>query len=247
MCDSRLSRRALLGLLPFAATGASASEPAGWVEPDVHRRPSSNGEKRVALTLDACPGGVDQRILDVLINENVRATIFLTARWIAANPAGMESLLDHRDLFAFENHGARHIPPILGDGTMYGMRVAGTLTNIRREIEDGAAAIKAATGASPTWYRGAAARYSPEAIAMLEQMNLRAAGYSLSADQGASLSAASVAQRMAQAKDGEVILGHINQPRKPSGEGLARGIVALKQRGFSFVHLDGLSGDPVRL
>ncbi len=242
-----LSRRAVLGFVPLTMTAANASGLGQWIEPEMKRVPSSNGAKRVALTLDACPGGVDRRILDVLITENVRATVFLTARWIAGNRDAMTSLLNHRDLFAFENHGARHIPPILGDGTMYGMRVAGTLTNIRREIEDGAAAIKTATGVSPTWYRGASARYSPEAIALLEQMNLRAAGYSRSADQGASLSAANVVQRMAQAKDGEIILGHINQPRRPSGEGLARGIVALKQRGFSFVHLDGLSGDPVRL
>ena len=69
---------------------------------------------------------------------------------------------------------------------------------------------------------------------------VRIGAYSLSADQGASLPAADVAARMATAQDGEVIIGHINQPHRPSGEGIAQGIINLRRAGFSFVHLDEL-------
>jgi peptidoglycan/xylan/chitin deacetylase (PgdA/CDA1 family) len=238
MCDHCIPRRAFLGLLPVALAPARAAGAAKWVEPLFRPRPSPDGEARVALTLDACPGGFDRRIADMLVKEQVKATIFLTERWMHRNPDGLALLLDHRDLFALENHGARHIPPILGAGTMFGLPVAGTIETLRRDIEDGASAIAAATGTRPSWYRGATARYSPDAIPDIESMGFRLAAYSLSADRGASLPAAAAARRMAKAKDGDVLIGHINQPRRPSGEGIAEGIVALRRAGLSFVHLN---------
>jgi peptidoglycan/xylan/chitin deacetylase (PgdA/CDA1 family) len=229
--------------MPVVLASATAAEPANWVEPLFRRHASGNGQSRVALTLDACPGGWDQRITQVLIAERVMATIFMTELWMKRNPDGLALLLDHRDLFAIENHGARHIPPLLGTGTMYGLKIAGTLENVRRDVEDGAAAIKAATGVSPTWYRGATARYSPAAIDEIHRLGFRVAAYSLSADQGASLPAGTVAHRMATSEDGDVIIGHVNQPHRPSGEGIVQGIIALRRMGFSFVHLNDV--DPV--
>ena len=40
------------------------------------------------------------------------------------------------------------------------------------------------------------------------------------------------------ARDGDVIIGHINQPKRSSGAGLTAGILALKTKGFTFVRLD---------
>jgi peptidoglycan/xylan/chitin deacetylase (PgdA/CDA1 family) len=196
---------------------------------------------RVALTLDACPGGWDQRISKILVTRRAKATVFLTDRWMRANPDGLAFLLDHRDLFVFENHGSRHVPAILGGGTLYGIGIAGSIENVRREIMEGAEAIEAATGRMPSWYRGAAARYSPEVLPLLDELGFRLAAYSLSADLGASLSAQAVENRMAGALNGEVILGHINQPHRPSGEGIANGIIALQQAGYSFVHLNQMN------
>ena len=157
------------------------------------------------------------------------------------NHDGLAMLLDHQDLFAFENHGARHLVPILGDGAMFGLPIAGTLANVRREVEEGSIAIRDATGLTSTWYRGATARYSPEALPEIQKLGFKIAAYSLSADLGASLPAAKVARRMLNAKDGDVIIGHINQPHRSSGEGIAQGILELRNAGFSFVHLNELN------
>ena len=105
------------------------------------------------------------------------------------------------------------------------------------EVADGAAAIAAASGDIPKWYRGATARYSADAIAPIQQMGFGIAGYSLNADMGASLPAATGAARIAKARDGDVIIGHINQPLRPSGAGIAAGVVALMPQGMAFVHL----------
>ena len=44
-------------------------------------------------------------------------------------------------------------------------------------------------------------------------------------------------RRVAQARAGDVILGHINQPNRPAGQGLADGVLALRARGIRIVRL----------
>ena len=82
--------------------------------------------------------------------------------------------------------------------------------------------------------------YSPSTITPIESLGFAIAGYSLSADQGASLPAAAVAQRMAGAKTGEILLAHVNQPNRSSGAGVAEGIAALHKADVSFTGLDTL-------
>lgn len=217
---------------PLAAPALAETQ----LEPSL-RLPPQSGSPRVALTLDACPGGFDERIVRVLIQERIKATIFASAAWIHHNPVGLAVFQAHRDLFRLENHGARHIPAVLGTGTVYGLPVAGSLDAVRQEVAGGAAAIEAVTGARPVWYRDAAARYSPAAIDVIEAMGIRIAGYSLSADKGASLPAEAVAARIARARDGDVILGHVNQPHRSSGAGIAEGVVALRRQGMGFTWL----------
>ena len=157
------------------------------------------------------------------------------------NPAGLAFLLAHRDLFAIENHGELHIPPVLGHRRIYGIPVAGDLVTVRREVTEGAASISIATGAMPRWYRAAAGYYSRSAMPAIQQLGSGIAGYSLNADEGASLPAHSVSERIAKATNGEVIVAHINQPYRPSGPGVVAGVRELQRRGASFLRLDQLT------
>ena len=208
----------------------------GLLEPVLRLAPTGP-PGQLAVTLDACPGNFDPRIATVLVAHKIPATIFITAVWMKWNPAGLAYFLAHPDIFALENHGARHLPAVLGTTPVYGLPVAGSLPAIRTEITEGAAAITAATGKNPAWYRGAAGLYSPEAIPFIEGLGVKIAGYSLNADQGASLPAASTAKRIEAARDGDVIEGHINQPKRPSGAGIAEGLVTLQSQGVKFVKL----------
>jgi peptidoglycan/xylan/chitin deacetylase (PgdA/CDA1 family) len=233
-----LFRRDLIALA-VAATGGGASALAGdLVEPGLRLARADGAPPAVALTLDACPGTFDTRIADALAQERIPATIFVTAVWMRSNPAGLDFLLAHRDLFTLENHGARHLPPVLGERPVFGLRPAGSVDAIRQEVADGAAAILAATGRTPRWYRGAAGLYSPAALPVIREMGFRIAGYSLVSDMGASLPAASVEARIARAPSGSVIIGHINQPRRSSGAGIAAGVLALRREGILFAGLD---------
>jgi peptidoglycan/xylan/chitin deacetylase (PgdA/CDA1 family) len=121
---------------------------------------------------------------------------------------------------------------------IFGIRVAGDLPTIQREIDNGAHAIRTALGATPRWYRAATGFYTPSVIPDIEAMGFAIGGYSLSADLGASLSASRVAARMASARNGDVIVAHLNQPTRPSGLGVVDGLHALQRQNTIFVRLD---------
>jgi peptidoglycan/xylan/chitin deacetylase (PgdA/CDA1 family) len=232
-----------MGLL--LAFQAQAAGPKGQrlVEPRLTVPSMSHQQRRLALTLDACSGRADTRILSALITNRIPATIFVTARWLARNPQALARVLAHPDLFEIENHGARHLPAVDYPTTVFGLRAAGSPEAVRHEIGDGAAAILAATGQAPLWYRGATGKYSASALTLIWQSGEAVAGYSLIADDGAQLSASGVRHRLMRARDGDVIIAHVNHPEKPAGAGLIDGILALKAKGFVFVKL----GTPRRL
>jgi len=242
----RLSRRSFQrGLLAAAILprGMDACWPApdgAIVEPAISLVVPAGAPCTVALTLDACSGAVDMRIVDTLIRLDVSATIFATGLWLAGNAPVIALMRARTDLFTLQNHGERHLPPVLGSRRVYGLQVAGTLDAIRREVARGAELIAQKRGERPVWYRGAAGLYSPQAIETIQTMEYRIAGYSLNADAGASLPAAAVARRIAAARSGDVIVAHINQPHRPSGQGVAEGIAALHARGVAFAGLDAL-------
>lgn len=235
-CADGLTRRQLCQGLLAAPLVMGAVHKDGLVEPSL-RLPLSGGGRRVAVTLDACPGHFDPRIADALVAHGIPATIFITAVWMRMNPQGLAFFLKYPDIFALENHGALHLPPVLGEQRIYGLKVAGSWPAIEAEIAGGAAAIKRVTGRSPTWYRGAAGLYTPSVVPRIEGLGVRVAGYSLNSDAGASLPAELVATRLRAARDGDVIEGHINQPRRASGAGIAAGLVALQEAGVHFVRL----------
>ena len=208
------------------------------LEPHMHIVPDGSGLKRVALTLDACSGGADMRIIDALIARKIPATLFLTRRWLDANPEAAALLNRHAELFEFEDHGAEHVPAVIGSEKPYGIAPAGTPDAVLAEVLGGAKAVDSAFGAHSHWYRGATALYTADAIQLIEQAGFSIGGFSLNGDFGASASAAVTEKNIAAAKDGDVIIAHMNQPRRASGPGVVAGVLDLQKTGFSFVRLD---------
>ncbi|HEV2186875.1 MAG TPA: polysaccharide deacetylase family protein [Stellaceae bacterium] len=244
MCRLCLSRRAVLAapaLLPLALARGAAAAAEEPVEPRMRLANPPPDRLTVALTLDACPGAFDERIAAALVESAIPATIFVTELWLRRNPAGAAFLLAHRDLFGIENHGERHIPPVLGERSIFGIPVAGDLATVRREVIEGATAVTATTAAASRWYRAATGYYSPSAMVAIQDLGFAIAGYSLNADIGASLPARAVADRIAGATSGEIIVAHINQPERPSGAGVVAGMRELQRRGASFLRLDQLA------
>ncbi|PRD45982.1 polysaccharide deacetylase [Phyllobacterium phragmitis] len=230
---------------------SAVAHAADIVEPQLHIAKGGPAAPQVALTLDACMGQTDKRILDTLVEHKIPATIFITGRWVKNNAQALDVMKAHPDLFELENHGLNHVPPIDNVPTMYGIKTAGSLAAIRAEVQGGADVVRENTGKAPHWYRGATARYSLDAVKLIEKMGYKVAGYSLNGDMGASLLAPVVEKRIAAAKDGNVIIAHINQPTRSAGEGVVKGILALKARGVHFVRLNDVQSsqtlDPVHM
>jgi peptidoglycan/xylan/chitin deacetylase (PgdA/CDA1 family) len=223
---------------PLASNAAAADAPVA-IELHEHLPFSAIAHApTVALTLDACGGDFDRDVVQFLIERRIPATIFATQRWLVRNPDGVRLLLDHRDLFEIEDHGANHVPALIGIGRKaYGLAAEPDVAHLRSEIETGADAVANATGTRPHWYRGAAALYDDQSLHAIAALGYRVAGFSLNADAGATLSRREVSARVRAARDGDVILAHVNKPRTAVGEGLIDGLTALCERGYRFVRL----------
>ncbi len=192
----------------------------------------------VAMTLDACMGETDMRILGPLIDQRIPVTIFATRLWLDNNPAALKLLLAHPDLFSIQNHGAQHLAAVIGKEDPYGVKACGTANGVFQEVVGGAQAVTAASGLKPGWYRDATALYTHDAIALIDSIGARIAGFSLNGDIGASVPADEAKARIAGARSGDVIISHINQPKRPSGAGVIEGLLVLKAKGVVFRHLD---------
>ena len=224
------------------SAGVAVAKQPDIVEPSLHIAPGGAAGPRVALTFDACMGKTDTRILSALIENKLPATIFVTARWLKHNQSFLAELKAHPDLFEIQNHGAVHVPAVDRAMKIYGIAAAGSPQAVAREVEGGAAAIRA-TGIEPRWFRGSTARYSRSAIAQIRKLGFRIAGYSVNGDGGSLLGARASEKRIAGAKDGDVVIAHINQPTHAAGAGVVKGILDLKARGYSFVKLSDVQAE----
>lgn len=236
--------------LPILLLFSSLAAAADGQPVELHQQlalPAGVPEKVVALTLDACGGGFDADLANFLIDHRIQATIFATRRWIRRNPNGLAVLKAHADLFDIEDHGANHIPAVIGaDRSVYGLAGVADLKQLKREVSGGAAAVKAATGTAPHWYRGATGEYDPEALKAIEAMGYKVAGFSVNADNGATLAKNQIVGRLKKVRSGDIIIAHLNRPASDTAKGLAAGLQLLLDQGFHFVRLDGAAVRPLQ-
>jgi peptidoglycan/xylan/chitin deacetylase (PgdA/CDA1 family) len=217
-------------------------KPELWGEdiPGVLRTFEPDG-KQVALTLDACGGphgsGYDGKIIEMLREYGVRATLFLNARWIEANPeiaAGLAS----DPLFLIANHGWQHKPCSVTGRSAWGIEGTENLEEAYWEIERGAEAVRNLTGKRPRLYRSGTNYYDEVAVVVARDLGMMVTGWSILGDEGATLSSEKVAERVFGAKPGQIILCHMNQPESGTAEGLAEAVPCLLDKGYQFVTLD---------
>ena len=236
----------LILLLSATPVLADSYTKQGLVEPKL-RLAGKHEVPTVALTFDACMGATDPRILDTLISQRIPATIFVTHRWLRKNAESYAQLRAHPDLFQIENHGENHIPAVDRPMDIYGIKTAGSPDGVRAEVDGGAQAIAATGAPKPTWYRDATAIYSPDAIRQIRAMGYKIGGFSVNGDGGSLLGVDATVRSFESAKDGDVIIAHINQPTHKAGEGVVKGIEALKAKGYRFVRLGDVPTDEGKL
>jgi peptidoglycan/xylan/chitin deacetylase (PgdA/CDA1 family) len=231
-----LFSRITSSLALIAAFSATQAAPAAI---ELHQRLETQANaKTIALTLDACGGAYDAALINFLIEHRISATLFVTKKWLDRNPVGLAIVQSHADLFELEDHGAAHVPAVLGAGRrVYGIAGVGDMNGLAQEVQGGAAAITQSTGSTPHWYRGATAEYDAAALQAIQNMGYKIAGFSVNADAGATLSKQAVMARLAKVQSGDIIIAHMNKPRSQTAEGLGPGLARLQSEGFNFVKL----------
>ncbi len=197
--------------------------------------------KEIALTLDACGGSpkssqYDEKLIDFLIQNRIPATLFINARWIDANPE-IFARLAANPLFEIANHGTAHRPLSVSGRSVYGIAGTASADEVVAEIGDNGRKIERLTGKRPLFFRSGTAYYDEEAVRIARKHGVEIAGFSIIADEGATLPAAEVARRIHNARSGDIVIAHMNHPESETAEGIIEAVEKLRREGFGFVRL----------
>jgi peptidoglycan/xylan/chitin deacetylase (PgdA/CDA1 family) len=197
-------------------------------------------EPALALTLDACGGpggdGYDGALIEYLRREGVPATLFVTARWIAAQKKAAAALAKE-PLFEIENHGSAHRPCSVTGRSAYDIRGTKSVADAADEIQRGALAIRALSGRAPRFYRPGTAYFDDVCLDVAAGLGESAAGFAVNGDGGAGFSRKQVKEAIVKAPSGSIILLHMNHPGSQTGQGVMDAIPILRARGVKLVRL----------
>lgn len=208
-------------------------------------------KKEIALTFDACGGSerssqYDEGLIDFLILHHIPATLFINARWIDTNPQVFLKL-SRNPLFEIANHGTAHKPLSVEGKSVYGIQGTSSPDDVMSEIQGNNEKIEKLTRKRPRFFRAGTAYYDEQAVAIARSMGMEIGGFSILGDAGATFSAPKVAQQLISAKNGDIVIFHMNHPEGGTREGVAQGIEVLLAEGFSFVRLSDVKKNLIRI
>jgi peptidoglycan/xylan/chitin deacetylase (PgdA/CDA1 family) len=197
-------------------------------------------QKVLALTFDACGGpkgtGYDAKLIDFLTSEAIPATLFISGKWMDANPDIFRALTKN-PLFEIENHGSKHRPCSATGRSVYGIKGTKSVGEIYDEIELNALEILNLTGGKPKYYRPGAA-YGDEICAEIASaLGYEVVNFNVRGDAGATYSKTQVKEALWNAPPSSIILMHMNHPEGKTAEGVSAVVPELRKRGFRFVKL----------
>lgn len=199
----------------------------------------TRGRRGVALTFDACGGGrlgngYDADLIQLLIDNDVPATLFLNGRWIAANPT-IAGELAAIPLFELANHGWAHVPLTVAGQKAYGIAGTSDAGAAYDEIVSGLDALAELTGRHSPYFRPGTAWCDDVGVAIAERLGVKVIAFDINADAGATASATEVSANLRPVKEGSITLGHFNRPEGQTAEGLAKALPKLLDAGTRFV------------
>ena len=197
-------------------------------------------QKTIAITLDACgsPHGMayDSKLIAYLEKNEIPATLFINARWIDTNLETFKKLAAN-PLFEIGNHGMAHKPASVSGESAYGLKGTANVEELVDEIEQSARKIQSITNKRPVYFRSGTAYYDEVAVKIANKLNHQVIGFSILGDAGATFSKEKVENAFLKAKNGEIVIIHMNHPESQTAEGTIKAIKELKQKGFRFVRL----------
>jgi peptidoglycan/xylan/chitin deacetylase (PgdA/CDA1 family) len=234
LCQESLNRERIISRF-------SAKVPREWGEKVSGIKSKLDTDRKViALTFDACGGprgnGYDAKLVQYLKSEKIPATLFLSGKWIDANPK-MFGELAKEPFFEIENHGLNHRPCSANGRSAYGIAGTKGVGDIFDEIEQNAIKIQNLTGRKPKYFRPGTAYSDEICVEIANALGYEVVNFSIRGDAGATYTKNQVKEALLNASPRSVILMHMNHPEGETVEGLMEAIPELKKRGFGFVKL----------
>jgi peptidoglycan-N-acetylglucosamine deacetylase len=188
----------------------------------------------LALTFDACPssthGGFEKQIIQTLIDSNVAATFFLSGRWVVKHPKEAQWLASIPS-FELGNHSYSH--PHMTELSK---------ENVVAELMKTQNLILKTTGVTPKLFRPPYVETNKQLIDIADSLRLRVVMYDLaSGDPDTNITThALFCYVTSAAKNGSIIVMHVNGRGWHTAKALPFIIEGLRKRGFRFVKVSEL-------
>jgi peptidoglycan/xylan/chitin deacetylase (PgdA/CDA1 family) len=186
---------------------------------------------RVALTFDDGPDDVHTpRVLDILAAHGVTATFFCVGRQVERYPDVLRRMRAEGHVVA--NHTARHLH-----------LTAEAPDTVRREIEEGRDAIRAAGGVNPRWLRPPFGDWNPDTDAVAAELGLDVVLWDVDSVDWSGIPGPAVAANvLGQVTGDAIVLHHSAGNVAGTVEALPYELAVGAARGWSFVPLGELVG-----
>ena len=189
----------------------------------------STEKREIALTFDDGPDPESTTaLLDLLKQENVRATFFCIGERVRANPAVAERIVDEGHLIG--NHSEHH-----GWWTnfLFGRR-------LREELSAAQQSIESTTAVAPRYYRPPLGLMNPHYRSALRYVGLSLVGWDVRSFDLRDTPVESIAERiLRKARPGSIIALHDAGPGPDRVTNLARLLIAsLQEQGYAFARID---------
>ena len=194
-------------------------------------------KKKMALTFDACstrkPSHYDERVTEVLVRMNTPATIFLGGKWMEEKPEHTKYLASN-PLFELGNHTFLH--PHLP---------AAADARIKEELLRTQQVMFALTGRQATLFRPPYGEYDDRVVRIAAGLGLTTIEYDLPSGDPDPLVTKEklVCYVTKKAKNGSIVVMHINQRGRYTAEALPEIIETLRKKGFELVTVGELLRD----
>lgn len=185
-------------------------------------------ERVVALTFDACstdaPGHYDERITKVLVETKTPATLFLGGKWIEEQMETVRGLASN-PLFELANHAYLH--PHLNELTD---------EQVRHELDSTQKILYSVTGKHASLFRPPYGEYTERTVRIAASLGLTTVQFDLaSGDPDPAIGKERLIQYVSsKARNGSIIVMHINRRGWHTAEALPEIISRLRHRGFTF-------------
>lgn len=196
--------------------------------------------RELAITIDLCDGkdesSFDDDLFDLLRDEKIAATVFITKLWASHHTTELRWLAEE-PLFEIANHGARHRPCTVTGRSAFGIAGTRSLSEALDEIDDGSKLLEGMLARRPQFYRSGTAHFDDVCARAAELLGERAVGFTVAGDGGAGFDAKGVERALTKAEPGSIVILHGHRPRRFAFEGLRAALPTLREREMKFVRL----------